>query len=204
MFSNLYNFISSQFSNPRGGFGSFITLFMNKMNNKQYKSILDNIDIKNNDAVLDIGFGNGYVIEKILKKNPKKAYGIDISQDMLKTTSKKLKSDINSGKLDLKIANVKDLPYDEDFFNKIYTINTMYFWDEPVKSFKEIKRCLKTDGIFLNAFLSKDFLLKTKFTENNFNKYTIDEVKEMMNKADLEIIDIIEISKNRMYCIISK
>jgi ubiquinone/menaquinone biosynthesis C-methylase UbiE len=203
MISKVYNFISTQFSNPHGIFGSIITVFMNLLNKKQYQSILSNINIEKTSVVLDVGFGNGYLIRKILSKNPKKIYGIDISKDMVNQTKRKMEKHLKNKKIDLMVADVKDLPFNNDLFDSIYTVNTMYFWDYPKESFSEIIRTLKKDGMFLNVVYSKEWLSKSKITEK-YNKYDINEIKEMTNKAGFNILNIIEIENKKSYCIISR
>lgn len=65
---NLVRFIGSQFSNPRGFWGRISSFFMNRLNKKQYKSVVKTFYELNPDTVLDIGFGNGYLLEKLSKK----------------------------------------------------------------------------------------------------------------------------------------
>ena len=69
MFKKFNEYVGNNFKNPNGIGGKITTKIMNIMNQKQYKAVLDNINLKNNDVLLDIGFGNGYLINKLLKKN---------------------------------------------------------------------------------------------------------------------------------------
>ena len=72
------------------------------------------------------------------------------------------------------------------------------------KCFSEIKRILKQDGIFINVIYSKEFLNKIIYTKYGFNKYTIEEIKNITEENGMKIIKIIELKKNKSYCIISK
>ena len=42
--------------------------------------IVDSLDIKEDDIIVEIGVGTGQLTEEILKRNPKKVYGIEIDQ----------------------------------------------------------------------------------------------------------------------------
>ena len=42
---------------------------MNYQNQKQYKTIIENIDIQTTGTILDIGFGNGYLLRRLAKQN---------------------------------------------------------------------------------------------------------------------------------------
>ena len=54
-----------------------------------YNGAVDSLVINENIKVLDIGYGNGYMLNKIYKKGARNIYGIDISEDMKKEASKK-------------------------------------------------------------------------------------------------------------------
>ena len=196
--------MAKNFRNPNGFGGKISTKIMNIINQKQYKAILENINLEPNNTILDIGFGNGYLIKKLFKKNTSiNVYGIEISEDMVKTATKRNKQSINNGKLKLSLENINRTLFDNNIFDKICTINTFYFWDDYGECFSEIKRILKPDGIFLNAIYSKDFLDKIVYSKYGFNKYTINEVENITKNNGMEIIKTIEIKKYS-YCIISK
>ena len=63
MFKKFIEYVGNNFRNPNGIGGKITTKIMNIMNQKQYKAVLDNINLENNDVLLDIGFGNGYLID---------------------------------------------------------------------------------------------------------------------------------------------
>jgi SAM-dependent methyltransferase len=154
--------------------------------------------------ILDIGFGNGYLIKKLFRKNiPIKIYGIEISSDMVDNVSKKNKQNINHGKLKLLLENINGTSFETNTFDNICTINTIYFWNDYEKCFSEIKRILKPNGIFLNSFYSKEFLEDIIYTKYGFNKYTVDEIIKMTENNGLKILKTIEIKKGHSYCIIS-
>lgn len=190
-------YVSNQFSKPSGFGGIISTFIMNKMNRKQYESVIKNINIKNGDKILDIGFGNGKLINELSLETKGEFYGIDVSEDMVIKGNKKYPS------LDLRFGNILESPFEDNFFNSIYTINTVYFWKDLNKGLNEVKRNLKKDGVFINVFYTKEWLEGIKYTSYGFNKYTLDELKEKTDEAGFDILEVIEISKNKSYCIIS-
>ncbi|WP_461257604.1 class I SAM-dependent methyltransferase, partial [Treponema sp. R80B11-R83G3] len=144
MLNKFIKYVGGNFGNPDGIAGNLSTKLMNIMNQRQYKAILDNINLEHNDIILDIGFGNGYLINKLFKKNiPIKIYGIEISNNMLNNVSKKYRQIIEKGLLKLYLENIVNTSFENETFSKIYTVNTIYFWNELEKCFSEIKRILK-------------------------------------------------------------
>jgi ubiquinone/menaquinone biosynthesis C-methylase UbiE len=111
---------------------------------------------------------------------------------------------INNGTLKLSLENICKTAFDDNTFDKIYTVNTIYFWKELEKCFSEIKRILKPNGIFMNAIYTKEYLNKIIYTKYGFNKYTVEEMEEITKKNGMKIIKTIEVKKNKSYCIISE
>jgi ubiquinone/menaquinone biosynthesis C-methylase UbiE len=160
--------------------------------------------LKPDNVVLDIGFGNGYLIKKLFEQNvPITIHGIEISNDMINKVTTKNKQNIENGTLKLVLENISKTSFEENMFDKIYTVNTIYFWNELEKSFSEIKRILKSGGIFINVIYTKEYLDKIVYTSYGFNKYSAEEIKSITENNRMKVIETIEIQKNKSYCIIS-
>ncbi|MCB2356393.1 class I SAM-dependent methyltransferase [Clostridium estertheticum] len=201
---NITKYVAGQFGKPTGIGGVISTFIMNRMNQIQYKSVVSNLNCCKNDRVLDIGFGNGYLLNLLAKKNEGGFYGIEISDDMLKAGYKRNKELIKQRKIHLAVGNVMDIPFENYFFDKVYTVNTVYFWKDLDKSLSEIRRVLKPNGIFINAIYSKQWLDNIKYTQYGFLKYTPKELEEATLRNGLNVIKVIETKKNISYCIISR
>jgi len=205
MLNKFIKYVGGNFGNPNGIAGKISTKLMNIMNQRQYKAILDNINLEHNDILLDIGFGNGYLINKLFKENiPIKIYGIEISNDMINNASKKYKKIIGNGYLKLYSENIVNTSFENEQFNKLYTVNTIYFWNDLEKCFSEIKRILKPNGIFLNAIYTKEYLDKIIYTKYGFNKYYLADIIKITEENGMRILKTVEIKKNKTYCIISE
>ena len=195
-------YVWEQFRKPMWLGGDFSTLIMNQMNKKQYQSVLDTINIQLTDTILDIGFWNWYLIKKLLKYQPKKISWIDISQDMVNKVSRRYQKEIESFQLDISLSDVKNLPYEDGSFDKIYTVNTLYFWDDPESAFSEIVRVLKNWGFFLNVIYSKEWLDSLSYTKYWFSKYSLEDIQIFTETSGLSIKEIILIS-NKAFCIVA-
>lgn len=202
---NISKYISGQFQKPTGIGGKLSTFIMNRMNQAQYRGVINSLSFTENERVLDIGFGNGYLINRLAEKSGGTFYGIDISEDMVKAASKRSDEFIKNGKVHLTIGNALSIPFEDSFFDKIYTVNTVYFWKDIDKGLSEIRRVLKPDGIFIDAVYSKQWLgNNNRYTKYGFSLYTIEELKEASLRNGLNVINIVETKKNASYCIVSK
>lgn len=201
---NITKYIAEQFGKPTGIGGIMSTFIMNRMNQIQYRSVMSNLNCSEKDRVLDIGFGNGYLINHLAKKNKGDFYGIEISDDMLKVGCKRNSELIKRGKVHLAKGNVIDIPFENSFFDKVYTVNTVYFWKDLDRGLSEIKRVLKPNGVFINAIYSKQWLDAVKYTQYGFSKYTPKELEEVTSRNGLNVFQVIETKKNISYCILSR
>ena len=206
MFSKLIElFFRGQFGKPTGFRGKILAKQLNKENKNQYDTIIKNIGLKANDIILEIGFGNGYLIKELFKQNiPIKIYGIDISKDMINEAKIKNKQEFEDGNLKLFMEDINKTSFDEDFFDKIYTVNTIYFWNNINSPFSEIKHILKPNGLFINIFSVKSHLDTLECTKHGFKKYTLEEIEKTTEDNGFEINKTVEINKNKTYAIIAE
>lgn len=196
---NLIKYIGRQFGKPTGIAGKFSTLIMNIMNQKQYNAVLRNLKIKESDTILDIGYGNGYLISKLAKSNHARFWGIDISEDMFKVASRKNQKFIDDGNMKLGLGDITKTDFESDFFDKIYTVNTIYFWPNVDSGLTEIARILKPGGIFMNVVYSKKFLNSIPYATYGYAKYSQDELRELSLRNGFKIVDVVTIKEKKAY-----
>jgi SAM-dependent methyltransferase len=187
---------SRQFSRPRGLGGRIATFVMNRMNSVMYEAVYENIS---GGHILDIGFGNGFTLEQLLKRSDGMFYGVDISGDMVKLAAKRNRKAVRDGRLTLAEGSADAIPFTQDF-DCIYTVNTIYFWPDLDAGFSEIRKKLRTGGTFLNVFYTKEMLDRLRSADHGYNKYTPDELKKAAEDNGLAA-EIIPIAEGRSYVV---
>ena len=195
-------YISSQFKNPRGIGGVIISIIQNVINKAMYKRAVSLINLQSNENILDIGYGNGHLLEMIYRKNPVNMYGIDISSDAKDMATKKNKKADSVGQLHLKVGDCCDLPYEDDMFAAVTSINTVYFWTDTVKGLSEIRRTLKKGKSFYNIVYTKEYLNTIKYTQIGYKKFEPEELIEYGKQAGFETIELKEIISGKSYVVI--
>ena len=185
-------FLAAQLCQPSGLFGKFMMAdFLRKHNEEMNQFAVEQLDIKATDKALDIGFGGGVTIEEMLRKiDTGKIYGIEFSQVMVEQAKQKFKPEIESDKVSVEFGDVKQLPFAESTFDKICTVNTIYFWDEPLTNLKEIKRVLKSDGKLVVGIRSADKMKELPVTQYNFRLYDPEAVKDLLVEAGFTNVSI--------------
>jgi demethylmenaquinone methyltransferase/2-methoxy-6-polyprenyl-1,4-benzoquinol methylase len=127
-----------------------------KPNNKALKMA----DIKTGEKVLDIGFGTGWVLERMvpLVGNHHITYGLDYSEGMKKVSLNNLKKKNFHTSVELTTANVKKMPYPDNTFDVVFVsflLDLLPVEDIP-KALVEIKRVLKPEGRFIVVSMTKN------------------------------------------------
>lgn len=201
--SKLSDYIGSQFGEPRGIVGRVCCFFMNRINQAMYMSIVSEVQERKCSGILDVGFGNGYLIERLRPVTRAVIYGIDISEDMKKAAEIRNKNAVLSGRVRLSIGDCCSLKFRDSSFDAVTSVNTVYFWEDPVKGLKEIHRVLKDGGVFYNAVYSKEWFDKAQsYTKKGFKIYERQDFIRFGREAGFSDVIIREIARGKSYLVI--
>jgi ubiquinone/menaquinone biosynthesis C-methylase UbiE len=175
-------FLAAQLRQPSGLFGKIVMGdFLNQHNEQMNNFAIEMLDLQPTDRVLDIGFGGGVTIEKMLNTiDTGKIYGVDFSEVMVEQGKHQFKDAIAAGKVSIEFADVQQLPFDDNTFDKICTVNTIYFWSDPLAGLQEIKRVLKSGGRLVVGIRSADKMKDLPVTQHNFRLYAPEAVKDLL------------------------
>ncbi len=99
------------------------------------------------DSVLDIGCGGGRALKRLSRiVTDGKLTGVDYSETAVECTRKENLSDVESGKMTVVQGSVSDLPFAENSFDRICSIESYFFWPDLKNDLKEVLRVLKPGG----------------------------------------------------------
>lgn len=189
-------FVAQQLSRPAGLFGRLFTArWLEKANAGMNALTLDGLDLGHTDRLLEIGFGSGYLLEKAIGKDLcGYAAGVDVSQEMVRYVSGRLRRYIKDGKADIRFGDIESLPFATGEFTKACSVNTLYFWRDPRIALAECRRVLQFGGRLALCFNAKADLEKWPGHVHGFSLYELFEVEEMFTAAGFsEIATVSEI-----------
>ncbi len=122
---------------------------------KQLGLMLDTIDIKTGESLLDIGCGSGRMLEYICDKTGARGFGFDISQKAIEQAKERTK-----GKgLVFEQGDINTKQYPDESFGVILAADTAYFTKDLESAFRRIYGWLKKSGrlaVFYSAFRFSD------------------------------------------------
>lgn len=179
--------IASQLRCPSGEAGLEMAKQMNNSNHGMTMNTIYHLDLKANEKLLEIGHGNAKHLAELLNTAPSIDYtGLDISADM-KNEAERLNADfIRQKQAQFFLYSGENFPFEDESFDKIMTVNTLYFWENPSATLDEIYRALKQGGICNITYSHKDFMKNLPFTEYGFKLYNDKDVLALIEKTDFK------------------
>lgn len=187
---NLGKFLVSQLGHPTGWAGRLTCSILNLANRNMNLLSVKYLEIQPGERVLDIGFGGGVAFPKLMTlAGAETVTGVEISDDVLRDVGHKYKRQIDKGRLELIKADVAALPFEDDCFHKILSVNTIYFWPDPEMGLREIGRVLKPGGRFALTTRAEETMQRFKFTQN-VTHYSEQRTREMFKNTGLQLLDV--------------
>lgn len=112
---------------------------------RRARSILEELDSKTGDKIIDIGCGDGYYLHLLSSLGIKlKLAGTDLDEEALKTARENLKDK----KIPLVRANLLEkLPFESNNFDKAVMSEVAEHLPNDVKGLKEVYRIMKSGGL---------------------------------------------------------
>ncbi|AZA86281.1 class I SAM-dependent methyltransferase [Chryseobacterium shandongense] len=181
--------IAQNLANPQGEKGIEIGEMMNHTNIGMTLESIQTLLIEDDEHILEIGHGNADHVKSILNKAINIKYtGIDISETMHQEAIRQ--NAAFEDQAGFVLYEGKKLPFQDKTFDKIFTVNTVYFWEQPVDYLNEIYRVLKDNGTFVLTFGQREFMEKLPFTQFDFKLYSNSEMEETVSKSHFKRMKI--------------
>jgi len=186
-------FIAAQLRKPSGFFGRIVMVrILNLINVPLNRMALENLHLQPDDHVLEIGFGGGELITRMARIVTRgHITGADFSIDAVEVCRKRFETLIGAGTIELLCAGAESLPFHDDSFTKVCTVNTIYFWPDPPAALGQIRRVLKENGTLLICFNPRSEMEKQYFTRHGFTLFEPEEVKSLLSSAGFRDVQLV-------------
>ena len=182
---NFATFFSNQARKPTGLFGRLVmSVIFDVGNARLNKFVNEAMSVQENDHILEIGFGTGQLIHEMAKQIDRGLIeGVDFSKTMVSIAQKRNKKHIAGGKVKIVRGNFDEMSYEKEGFNKVCSVNTIYFWTDPQNTAKKIASILEPGGKFVGAFEDISQLERRNLNTEVFRLYSKDDVGTLLMNA---------------------
>lgn len=190
---------AAQLKRPSGEMGVDVGKKMNEGNLEINQFTIEALDVQPGDHLLEIGMGNGYFVKNILSESPAAFYaGCDFSELMVDEARKLNMSWLRDGRAEFFQAAADHLPFEDETFHKVFTINTVYFWEEKEKVLSEIRRVLKPGGQVFISIRPLPVMEKLPFVKFGFALFSKEDLVDLLSANGFRIDKVIERQESPM------
>jgi ubiquinone/menaquinone biosynthesis C-methylase UbiE len=184
--------LRSQLGRPSGLFGSLIVgPVLNVANTGLISTTIELAAPQANDTVLDVGFGGGASLAALAGKAPHaRIVGIDYSRDMVADAGRRIAQQSLRSHVRVLCGDVAALPFADGVFDRIITINSLYYWPRLMAGLREMARVLKPHGRLAIGYHSPDGLRVFTQGWEGFANYEPEELARRLRHARFEMLAI--------------
>jgi len=129
-------------------FTRFYDRYPNRIFAKWFRRIA--VDIKNraiSGTIIDVGMGPGRLPIEIAKQvENAKAFGIDLSEDMIKIAKRNADREGVGDRVEFRVGSAYDTGFENNSIDLVVSTGTMHHLSKPLNAFNEMYRILKRGG----------------------------------------------------------
>jgi ubiquinone/menaquinone biosynthesis C-methylase UbiE len=183
-------FIARQSRCPSGILGRLIGHVMSLETAEANDEVLRLLGLGEGDRVLEVGFGHGRTVERAAARvGAGIVVGVDASEEMVRMARQRCRHLIDAGRVRLELADGGSLPYADRSFDKAYTVHTIYFWDDPARHLRELRRVLRDGGRLVLGFHAKEEAVAASFPASVYSFPAVDDVRMLLERAAFVEVD---------------
>ncbi|MEO1515401.1 MAG: class I SAM-dependent methyltransferase [Bacteroidota bacterium] len=183
--------IARQLNKPEGPIGLEVAANMNQTNISMTRAAIHSLDWRSGKKVLELGHGNCGHLSEVLQQADELTYvGLEISQSMQEEARRINREEVDKGRAQFHLYDGQKIPFEDGVFDLLLTVNTIYFWADPLALLEELARVASGEAHFAIAFAHKDFMEKLLFVKDNFRLYDQEDVRQLVDKSPWQLQNI--------------
>ena len=188
-------FIARQGRCPSGWLGRVVARIMAHETSAENHVALQLLRVDRGHRVLEIGFGHGRTLARAASMAGEgRVAGVDASPTMVEMAKSFNRELVQQRRMDLRIADGAQLPFESDSFDRVFSVHTIYFWPDPVEHLEEARRVLRPGGRFVIGFRPPSEPVRSKFSARVYTFRTPQEIRDMLFSAGFTHADEVDAS----------
>lgn len=173
--------LAAQLACPTGEEGLGTGRMMERSNAGMVRNTIGALEVCNGDRVLELGHALCTHLVEVLGRHADTTYhGLEISATMHAHAVHENQGLVDDGRAVFSLYDGRTLPFADASFARAFTVNTLYFWDDPVGMLTELHRVLAPGGRLCIAYALRHSMERLPFTRYGFRLY-----------ADADLADVV-------------
>ena len=180
--------LAAQLRQPTGAAGIDVANMMNENNIGMTHHSINRLGLRGGHRVLELGHGNGGHIGYLLNQADQLQYtGLEMSELMREEARKINQQWVENRQAAFFLYDGNKTSFSDNNFDKVYTVNTIYFWKQPLELLSEVHRITANGGWFNITFAQKAFMQTLPFVQFGFELYDTKKVEELIAETAWKI-----------------
>ena len=138
----------AQWGRPSGMLGRLAGWEMAQGKGASLRLVVELLELRDDDRVLEVGFGPGLALEAIGARVPAAGLveGVDHSEVMVRQAARRNAPLIRAGRVRVRLGDAASLPYPDGRFTRALAAHSLPFWAVPARGLGELARVLAPGG----------------------------------------------------------
>lgn len=185
-------FIARQGCKPAGLLGQIVARVMAKETAGENDFARELLQLQPEDSVLEIGCGHGETLAKCARAASRgRLCGIDYSPVMHRHATRRHRRLVAEKRIEFHLGSSDRLPFDDQSFDKVFAVHTIYFWKAPLDHLAEARRALKPGGRFVLGFRpGEDEGFRATYPSEIYHIRPESDVVGLVTDAGFEVVDL--------------
>lgn len=172
--------IAHQFARPSGRLGKWlIAPWLNRIGRRLNRLAFDLLAPMPGEALLEIGFGGGALLERLAAAGPGRLVGVDWSSEIVARE--------RIGRAEIVKAEASSLPFENDSFDGLVSVSVLHFWPDLGPPLREMVRVLRRAGRLVLVFECEESLRSWPGHRHGFELWSATDVIASAASAGLAL-----------------
>jgi SAM-dependent methyltransferase len=134
-----------------------------------------------------VGFGGGATLEVLVQeKGCGYAGGLDASPEMVRAAERRFASWIAEGRMADRQGTAEEIPWPGAEFDRALSVNSLFYWPDPARAVREIRRVLRPGGVLVLGLRDKTAADKIGIGRLGYWSPTEEEIEALLADAGFE------------------